>query len=680
MSKISEKLKYLRETKGLIREAIEEQGGIIEDTTPFREYADIIKNIPGNIGELETWRKVDLPVTFSNPVYFGPDSDHVFVSEYSTSTSERESNGLWLYCYSTNTWTQLYDKLGGYICMTQADDGSYVFYPYTYSTSVTFDLISYNLETGEFKVVGTNLMLDSRYNAIAFEHGMVFRDSGALISVWNKHLNQVVIKEATTSTKSVQTFGDYVIFNLGQSVIKIGNVYTGTITEMTGNALTTYTDALNFIGLTNEIALLSYKYSTSTADYLGIFLFNVGSQTITRLYDLGYNWSHLEEFDNCYLLTSTGSYGILKITKSNFQLKAITTSGSIYNYDDDLTKISENMVPLNGTTAICTHAADNHTVALFDVDTEEWYDIYSYTGSSSVTRRILRSDKMVMILGGQYGSAKGYAVHKNSTVSNPNYVQCSLAVSSSNFYRTDWGCSVSSSESASTARVCAYVVEGDTIREQVYNSLWYVRDTFESYNGAYYYNNNNDDPDEAYIVYIDRKAYSNNYSFKFAHTYTYYITDIWQGANDKIYIMGTSDILGIYDEKTREIKYYGDLGEHYDDYHSDGSLPRWPEFDMIQAGPNHNYNWCTRGIIFCDEEKIQPQYTFNVGNVWRKYTYNNYYIEDIFSRRMLKIVPDECDFQNYWMYDGSYDWVEQWFNFKAAISPKYILICRDGEE
>ena len=175
---------------------------------------------------------------------------------------------------------------------------------------------------------------------------------------------------------------------------------------------------------------------------------------------------------------------------------------------------------------------------------------------------------------------------------------------------------------------------------------FYVRDFFESYHGAYYYNNNNDDPDDAYIVYIDREDYSKCYDFKFAHTYTYYITDMWQGANDKIYIMGTSDILGIYDEKTREIKYYGDLGEHYDDYHSDSSLPRWQDFDMIQAGPNHNYNWCTRGIIFCDEEKMQPQYTFNVGNVWRNYTYNDYYIEDIFSRRMFKIIPDKCNFIN----------------------------------
>ena len=680
MSKISEKLKYLNETKGLIREAIEEQGGIIEDITPFREYADIIKNIPGNIGELESWEKVELPVTFSNPVYFGPDSDHIFVSEYSYSTGERDSNGLWLYNSSTNTWKQLYDKMGGYICMTQADDGSYIFYPYTYSTVITFDLISYNLETEEFKVVGENLQLSSNSYASKMEHGMTFMNWGKHISVWNKHLNQVTIKESITKNKGIYAFGDYVIFDLGTDVMKIGNVHTGAISEMPSNYTIGNGTNLTLVTLTNTKGLLSYAYSTSTADYLGLYMLDGEAKTITQVYDAGYNWEHMEEFNNCYLLTSTGGFGILKINKTDFSVKALTTTGSSYYYSSNLSQLNERMVKLNDTTAVCTHAEGNHTVALLDVDTEEWYDIYVYTGSSSVERRILRSDKMVMILGGQYGSAKGYAIHRNSTVVNPNYIQCSLSVSSSNYYRTDWGCSVSSSESASTARVCAYVVEGDTIKEHVFGSLWYVRDTFESYNAAYYYNNNNDDPDDAYITRIDKHDYSKCSSFKFAFTGTYYITGIWQGANDSIYIMGTSDILGIYDEHTGNIKYYGDLGEHLPDYSADKSLPRWLEFDMIQAGPNHNYNWCTRGIIFCDEKDIKPQYTFNIGNVWRSYTYNDYYIEDIFSRRMFKIIPDKCNFKNYWMNDSTSDWKEPWMNFKAAISNKYILICKDGEE
>lgn len=680
MSKISEKLKYLRETKGLIREAIEEQGGIIEDTTPFRKYADIIKNIPGNIGELETWRKVDLPVEFDNPVYFGPDSDHIFVTEYSYSTSDRISNGLWLYCYSTNTWTQLYNKYAGYICMSQADDGSYVFYPYTYSSVVTFDLLSYNLQTEEFKVVGEGIQLSSYSYANEFEHGMTFVNWGKQVAVWNKHLNQVTINASMSYSKGTYTFGDYVIFNLGADSMNIGNVHTGVISSMPGNYTTTNAGSLTLVTLTNNIGLLSYGYSTTTANYLGLYLINGESKTLTQIYTAGYDWEHMEEFANCYLVTSTGSNGILKITKNNYQVKAITTSGSAYVYNDSLTQINERMVKLNDTTAVCTHAEGNHTVALLDVDTEEWYDIYVYTGSSSVERRILRSDKMVMILGGQYGSAKGYAIHRNSTIVKPNYIQCSLSVSSSNYYRTDWGCSVSSSESASTARVCAYVVEGDTIKEQVYNSLWYVRDTFESYNAAYYYNNNNDDPDDAYVTRIDKKDFSKCGSFKFAFTGTYYITGMWQGANDTVYIMGTSHVLGVYDEKTGNIKYYGDLGEHLPDYSASTSLPRWPEFSMIQAGPEHNYNWCTRGIIFCDEKDIVPQYTFNVGNVWRNYTYNSYYIEDIFSRRMYKIIPDECDFKNYWTNTGKYDWEELWFNFKVGITQKYMIVCKDGEE
>lgn len=680
MSKISEKLKYLRETKGLIREAIEEQGGIIEDVTPFREYADIIKNIPGNIGELETWRKVDLPVEFDNPVYFGPDSDHVFVTENSYSTTDRASNGLWLYCYSTDTWTQLYNKYAGYKCTAQADDGSYIFYPYTYSTAITFDLISYNLDTKEFKVLSEGVQLSSYSYASPFTHGMTFMNWGKHMTVWNKHLNQVVIQETMSYSKGIYTFGDYVIFDLSATTMKIGQVQTGAVTIMDGNYLVGNAGNLTLVTLTDTIGLLSYGYSTSTADYLGLYLINGESNTLTKVYDIGYDWEHMEEFTNCYLVTSTGSFGILKINKSNYQLTPITTSGSAYVYNASLTQINERMVKLNETTAVCTHAEDNRTVALLDVNTEEWYNIYSYTGTSSVERRILRSDKMVMILGGQYGSAKGYAIHRNSTVANPNYVQCSLSVTSSNYYRTDWGCSVSSSEYSSTARVCAYVVDGNTIKEHIFNSLWYVRDTFESYNAAYYYNNNNDDPDEAYVTRIDKKDFSKCTSFQFAFSGTYYMTGMWQGANDTVYMMGTSDILGIYDENTGAIKYYGDLGEHLPDYSASTSLSRWPEFDMLQAGPNHNYNWCTRGIIFCDEKDIQPQYTFNVGSVWRNYTYNNYYIEDIFSRRMFKIVPDECNFINYWFYNGRSDWKEHWFNFKAGITNKYILICKDGEE
>ena len=679
MSKISEKLKYLRETKGLIREAIEEQGGIIEDNTPFREYADIIKNIPGNIGELETWRKVELPVTFSNPVYFGPDSEHIFVTENSYSTTDRDSNGLWLYCYSTNSWTQLYNKYGGYTCMAKADDGSYIFYPYTYSATITFDLISYNPQTQEFKILSEGVQLNSYSYAIEFDHGMIFMNWGKYITVWNKHLNQVVIKETISNSKGAYTFGDYVIFDLSASTMKIGNIHTGVVNTVTSNGMIGGASNLTTITLTNAKGLISNTYSSTNAEYTGVYLMDGVSGTLTKIYDVGYNWAHMEEFDNCYLVTAVSGLGILKINKQTLQCYPIITSGCAYKYNADITQISEGMVKLNETTAICTHTGE-YTVALLDINTDTWYNIYTYTGSSSTERRILRGDKMVMILGGQYGSAKGYAIHRNSTVDNPNYIQTSLSVTSSNYYRTDWGCSVSSSESSSTARVCAYVVEGDSIREQVFGSLWYVRDSFESYNSAYYYNNNNDDPDDAYVVRIDRKDFNKSKSFKFAYTGTCYMKGMWQGANDTVYMMGINYILGVYDENTEEIKYYGDLGEHLPDYSADKSLSKWPDFSMMQAGPNHNYNWCTRGIIFCDEKEIKPQYTFNVGSVWRNYTYNDYYIEDIFSRRMYKIIPDSCNFKNYWLYNGRYDWTEHWFNFKAGITNNYILICKDGEE
>lgn len=678
MSKISEKLKYLNETKGLIREAIEEQGGIIEDTTTFREYADVIKNIPGNIGELETWEKIELPVEFVSPTYFGPDSEHIFVSETSYTTTDRDSNGLWLYNDTTKTWTQLYDKYGGYRCMAQADDGSYIFYPYAYSTEITFDLISYNLQTNEFKIIGENAQVNGISYADEFQHGMTFSIWGEHLTVWNKHLNQMTINTSLSVSKGIYTFGDYIIFDLGTDTMKIGNINTGVIQTMSSNTMIGNSSNLTLVTLTNNVGLLSYGYSTSTTDYLGLYLINGESQTLTKIYDAGYDWEHMEEFANCYLVTSTGSFGILKINKENYQVTPITTTGSAYTYNTDVTKMNEGVVRLNDTTAICTAAEDKRTIALLDVDTLEWNVLYSYTGTSSVTRRILRGNDMVLVVGSSATTI--YVIHNNSTVQVPNFIKSSVSISPNRTYRTDWGYAVNSSLGSTYSQVYAYYIEGNEIKEREFSRLFYVRTLFESYNGAYYYNNNNDDPDDAYIVYIDRKDYSKCYDFKFAHTYTYYVTDMWQGANDKIYIMGTSGVLGIYDEKTREIKYYGDLGEHYDDYHSDSSLPRWQDFDMIQAGPNHNYNWCTRGIIFCDEEKMQPQYTFNVGNVWRSYTYNDYYIEDIFSRRMFKIIPDKCNFINYWLYDGTYDWTEHWFNFKAGISNKYILICKDGEE
>lgn len=42
---ITEKLTYLAETKNLIKNAIISKGGVVTDSTPFRNYADIIRNL-----------------------------------------------------------------------------------------------------------------------------------------------------------------------------------------------------------------------------------------------------------------------------------------------------------------------------------------------------------------------------------------------------------------------------------------------------------------------------------------------------------------------------------------------------------------------------------------------------------------------------------------------------------
>ena len=48
MSSITEKIDYLKETKGLLKEVILKHGGLVDDTTPFREYITIIDELLTN--------------------------------------------------------------------------------------------------------------------------------------------------------------------------------------------------------------------------------------------------------------------------------------------------------------------------------------------------------------------------------------------------------------------------------------------------------------------------------------------------------------------------------------------------------------------------------------------------------------------------------------------------------
>lgn len=49
MSTIYDKLLYINETKGLIRDAIQEQDVEVPEGTPFREYAEKISEIKGKV-------------------------------------------------------------------------------------------------------------------------------------------------------------------------------------------------------------------------------------------------------------------------------------------------------------------------------------------------------------------------------------------------------------------------------------------------------------------------------------------------------------------------------------------------------------------------------------------------------------------------------------------------------
>ena len=64
MSSIEDKLLYLKQTKSLIRDAIEEKGQSITDEDTFRSYVDKIKNIESGSGDVKLFKSLD-ELTFS---------------------------------------------------------------------------------------------------------------------------------------------------------------------------------------------------------------------------------------------------------------------------------------------------------------------------------------------------------------------------------------------------------------------------------------------------------------------------------------------------------------------------------------------------------------------------------------------------------------------------------------
>ena len=53
MSSITEKIDYLKETKRLLKEVILKHGGLVDDTTPFRDYVTIIDELLTNLKQSE---------------------------------------------------------------------------------------------------------------------------------------------------------------------------------------------------------------------------------------------------------------------------------------------------------------------------------------------------------------------------------------------------------------------------------------------------------------------------------------------------------------------------------------------------------------------------------------------------------------------------------------------------
>ena len=54
MSSITEKIDYLKETKRLLKEVILKHRGLVDDTTPFRDYVTIIDNLLTNQTQTQT--------------------------------------------------------------------------------------------------------------------------------------------------------------------------------------------------------------------------------------------------------------------------------------------------------------------------------------------------------------------------------------------------------------------------------------------------------------------------------------------------------------------------------------------------------------------------------------------------------------------------------------------------
>lgn len=696
MSKISEKLKYLNNTKGLIREAIEEQGGIIEDTTTFREYAEAIKNIPGSVGDLESWEKIELPATFINPVYLGIDSDHVFITELLNYGEDGESYGLWMYNHSQKTFTRLYDKYGGYVNCTRSDDGHYVFYS---NKDGLFDLLSYDINTNKVTVLKTDVYYKYDGSVVPYDEGIMFygervwdtnlKKTERREIFWDRKTNSVTIDSFSMDSnlnynKTPQfgshVFGDYILFGFDSTGCFVGHIHNGTIKRIDSTVLSTFNSYLSIVSCGEDKGFVSYGRSTTDATYLGLYVLDVGAQAVTKIYDEGYNWSHLQEFDSSFFLNSTGSLGVLKVDKNNHTCTRLTTAGSAWSgagtEDED-----EGMVKLNDRTILVVNTSTDRRVALYDIIDDKWLDLVQ---SSSYGRCIYRGDKMFLIMSTTTYRTVAYGISKISTVDNPVYAQTTKSASYADLYKTKWGFTFTVN-GGGTTQVAGFAVDDDGgIKALFYDEQNYIRTVFKSRKYAYYYNNNTDDS-HGLMIRIDPEDANNMVEVDFGKKQTYSISSVYQGPGPLVYIFGYG-ILGIYNEDDNSFKYYGDLGVHREGYEWDKTLPSWPTYGddalrCIQAGPDHNYNWFTRGIIFCDEKNLLPQYSFKIEKVWMNYTYNKYYLEDIRSRRMMKIIPDTLNFSNYWKHgEGTGNWENEFYNFMVGINSKYLIICKDGEE
>lgn len=292
MGKISEKLKYLRDTKTAIKEAIEAHGEEVGDTDTFRQYAEIIRDLTPNSLPLSNWREIELPETFVNPIHFVLDLEHIMIVD--SDESSGAMSGIYRYNDTTKEFTKVYSSGYRYCNFEKVDDHSIVLWKKAASRgTTTSDLIYYDLNTNETRVIASNIQYTYSGYHRRFDDGVLFLFSTRIV-FWNKELNQITI-DYPVSSGGTNTYNtpEWIVYwpgsySLGPCSInkKTGEVVP--IQEHTSLDISSFTitDAGNGCGL------YTYSYSTSSATQMGLYELTYATGAVQQIVPDMCAWTH----------------------------------------------------------------------------------------------------------------------------------------------------------------------------------------------------------------------------------------------------------------------------------------------------------------------------------------------------------------------------------------------------